>query len=172
MIVVVTGHRELGGFPEGEVSRLALVALRGATEVRLGGARGVDRIVLEALLEQGDAAVALFAPGQSLPQQTREVLARHSEQVDVHDVGGEPYWTPGDPSDRGAWLRRNEAMLRGDPDSPPAALLLAFSDGRKGGGTAYTVALAKRLGIPCVVVPMEAAVRNEVAIDASGMIEV
>ena len=64
----------------------------------------------------------------------------------------------------GSWgyLRRNDAMLLGPKDAVgclvahPADRLVAFTDGRSTGGTAYTIRKARALGIKVEIVSVKA----------------
>lgn len=109
-----------------------------ATELRLGGAMGTDTVAIETVC--GDPRIVVYVPWtvREQPSAAREAIARCA-QVFVELAL---------PRNNAAFLRRNDVMLAG------ANRLLAFSDGRAGGGTAYTIRQAARHRIPTDVVPV------------------
>jgi predicted amidophosphoribosyltransferase len=137
MITVVSGIRDLpaSGVPDVELAVREVIV--GSDEVRLGGALGVDTAALGAACES-DARCVVYVPFgvRDQPRDARQVIERSGAEVAELDL----------PRGRSAFLRRNDSMLHG------AHQLVAFTDGREDGGTAYTIRAAKRLGLPVEIV--------------------
>jgi predicted Rossmann fold nucleotide-binding protein DprA/Smf involved in DNA uptake len=143
VIVAWTGHRpEL--FLDVDAARAAVdetaaeIARSGRVRRFLvGGQRGVDTWAAQAALEHG-VPLTLILPlpiGEftaDWPADDREQLERHTEQAEqVRVVGGRP---------AAAYTERNRLL------AASADLLVAVWTGRRGGGTAETVAFARQLG--------------------------
>jgi predicted Rossmann fold nucleotide-binding protein DprA/Smf involved in DNA uptake len=134
MIVAITGIRDLAPIDDGLVARAIYDACETATEMRFGGALGVDTIALLAALERGPRT-RVFVPGKlsQQPASARRAAERADEVIELGLVAAP--W---------AYLRRNDKMLEG------AARCLGFTDGRETGGTAYTIRKARSLNIEVV----------------------
>ncbi len=151
MIGVVTGIRDLSRASERAVDRAIAEALeRDLDEMRFGGARGTDTVALRAAFAwrqvRGSAKPLLrvYVPGRLIeqPAEARAVADRCADAV----VGlGLPL------QHASSYLDRNEAMLEG------ADTLLAFTDGRMQGGTAWTLQRAAERGMEVVTVSVRAA---------------
>jgi len=142
-IVAFTGHRALPpGARERIAAGLAEVLSRSPVELRFGGAPGADTVALElaAAARGPGTAITVLAPStaRDLPATARRAALAHADRIVEL---GFPFGA------RWSYLRRNDALLDG------ADLLLAFWDGRERGGTWYTVARARRLGVPVLVIP-------------------
>lgn len=138
MITVVTGIRDLAASSIPAVELAVCEELRRCTEMRFGGARGVDNVALQAALDmypQPPPWLRAFVPFaiDAQPRECQDALSR------VHDVVELRL-----PSNKGSYLKRNAAMLEG------AARVVAFTDGRAAGGTAYTLQRARLLGLDVV----------------------
>jgi hypothetical protein len=145
-VVVVSGIRELAPWSEADVD-MAMVEVLAARprEVRFGGARGADTVALRAACESREAPTRLrvYAPcrARDLTGESAELAAHCADSV--VECGG-------DPRMKRSYLDRNDRMLDG------ATRLVAFTDGRAHGGTAYTIRAARKLGVAVEVVPVDA----------------
>lgn len=144
VITVVSGIRELdpGSIPDVELALAEELAQPGLTEVRLGGALGVDTVALAAACFGPPHVRVVVVVPFTLDKQP--ALARQQVQA-CRTVGVLELRLP---AGKSAYLRRNDKMLEG------AQRLLAFTDGRTSGGTAYTIDRARRLGLEVDVVPV------------------
>lgn len=138
MIVAVSGIRDLAHESHADVER-GIGYLIDVDEIRFGGAQGVDTVALAAAIELVDAHSRVIVPGRLVdqPLESQRVARRASEVVEM-----------GMRLDRQAYLRRNDALLEG------ADLLVAFTNGRISGGTAYTMRRAREAKIAVVTVPV------------------
>lgn len=138
MIVAVSGIRALAQESHADVER-AIGYLLDVDGIRFGGADGVDTVALASALELVDASCAVIVPGRLADQPAEsQRIARRASQIVELGLG----------LSRDAYLRRNDALLEG------ADMLLAFTDGRRTGGTAHTIRRARRAKIPVVIVPV------------------
>lgn len=137
MILVISGIRDPAPEAFDDIDLAVLDAASAATEVRIGGALGVDTIAIMALAAH-PAHVIVYVP-YALRDQPAKAKAAVSEVAD-HVV--ELHL----PRSKGAYLARNAHMLDG------ADRLLAFTDGRSTGGTAWMIRAARAAGIPVDVV--------------------
>ena len=135
-ILVVSGNRDLAPEYEPLVTLETLDAAAMADEIRIGGALGVDTVALKALC--GEENVSVYVPFTLADQPPAARRAIESCAADIRELRL--------PHSKRAYLDRNQKMLEG------ASRLLAFTDGRETGGTAYTINLARRMGIPVSVV--------------------
>lgn len=138
MIVAVSGIRDVGEawvpVVEEAARRTADLVVQsfGRREMRFGGAIGVDTIALQAVgLVEGLSRVVYvpFTVGDQ-PRAARRAIDLWATTVVELELRRQ----------KRSYLKRNLAMLDG------ADRLLAFSDGRTTGGTAFTVDQAKRRG--------------------------
>ncbi len=141
-ILAITGHRAIARESEQAVRQAMAEALAGApSEIRFGGALGVDTLALTAAheLRQAGTRLVVYAPATiaDLPRGAREVAERCADHVVELE---------GDPRNRLTYLQRNDAMLDG------ADQLVAFWNGTRSGGTWYTVRKARELGFEVKVV--------------------
>jgi len=152
-VVVITGIRELHPNSRHLVAE-RVQAVCGETSVMVfGGALGVDT---EALIAAGEynphgppqRVVVVPFTLKHQPNEAQKAI-RYFAHV-VRELGL--------PQGRSAYLQRNDVMLERAAAVNQArkndqhSLLLAFTDGRKTGGTAYTIKEAKKLGIRTVIV--------------------
>lgn len=147
MIVVFTGIREIDPRMTDEVELAVLEEIgTGATELRFGGALGSDTLALLAVCSVKDARKVGYVPFTvyDQPQEAREVLQSCADEVVELRL----------PKSKRAYLDRNLMMLEG------ADRLVAFTDGRTEGGTAYTIRNAEKLGLPVAIVPVSALATN------------
>jgi hypothetical protein len=146
MIIAVSGIRDLAVESEADVELAVADAIFNVEEMRFGGARGSDTVALGAACELADAELLLrvFVPGR-LRDQPREAVAAAQCADEVVELGL--------PLTPWAYYQRNDALLRG------ADRLLAFTDGRDTGGTAYTIERAAEWGIPTDLIPVRAAAK-------------
>ena len=150
MIAVVTGIRDMSRASGRIVERaMADTLVRGVDEMRFGGARGADTLALGAAFEWRQArgrirpTLRVLVPGRldEQPREARACIDRCAD--DVVELGL--------PLELGSsYMERNEAMLDG------ADHLIAFTDGRMRGGTAWTLQRAAELGLEVVVVLIRA----------------
>ena len=135
-ILVVSGNRDLAPEYEPLVTLETLDAAAMADEIRIGGALGVDTVALKALC--GEENVSVYVPFTLADQPPAARRAIESCAADIRELRL--------PRSKQAYLDRNRRMLEG------ASRLLAFTDGRETGGTAYTINLARRMGLHVSVV--------------------
>jgi len=138
MIVAFTGIREIAPTMTDEVEMAVLDAVAaGATELRFGGANGADAMALAAACRI-PVRRRLFLPFtiHDAPPVTRELAARCAIDLVELDFARA----------KNSYLRRNDRMIDG------AARVVAFTDGRETGGTAYTMKAAAKAGIPVTTV--------------------
>lgn len=136
-VVAITGIRALApeSVPDVELEIIELLS-EGPAEIRFGGALGTDTAaLLSAALARGrrpPPRLVVYVPfdAGSQPYGARQAFRYADEVIELNL-----------PRSKAAYLRRNDAMLDG------ASLVLAFTDGCKTGGTAYTVRKAKALKI-------------------------
>ena len=135
MVVAVSGHRDVVG---GAVEQLqcAVIAVidSGAEELRLGGALGTDHIALLEAHRHGGVRIVVVVPAttKAIPAGTRDAVLECADEVVEMGLDPRAPWS---------YLRRNDRLLDG------AEVLLALYDGRRTGGTAYTVREARKRGI-------------------------
>lgn len=153
-IFVISGLRE--PHPEDvskvEIAVVDFVRRLRSTEVRLGGARGVDTIALLALrAAEVPARLVVYLPATraDAPAEARASLHLADEVI---ELGGDPRQTR-------SYLIRNERMLLGGPE-PKTDFLLAFrppmeDDSR--GGTAHAIRTAQKADIQFWLVPVRRA---------------
>lgn len=148
MIAAVTGHRNILSRSAWDVEAAVLDMLPYVKEMRFGGALGVDTIALAAAAAaDGNATLRVFCPGRvrDLPRLAQGIAVDHADAfVELQ----------GDPSSAASYHARNRAMVDGTAGLPPCDVLLAFSDGRPGGGTQATIDYASRR-VRVVVLPVE-----------------
>lgn len=140
-VVAVSGIRDLS--PEQYVDvelEMAEVLAVGPDEVRFGGALGSDTIALVTAcdLREVETALTVIVPGtlDQQPVEARKVAKKCADRV--IELGASRLDAP-------AFYRRNDALLQG------ADVLVAFTDGRTTGGTAYTIRKAEQLGVPSLI---------------------
>lgn len=110
MIVVVSGIRDLASSSEGAVSDAVLEHAERATEIRFGGALGVDTVALGAVAEMPAVRKVVYVPFTiaDQPASARRAFAWADEIIQMR--------LPGTPSTNpGAYLARNRRMLLGGP---------------------------------------------------------
>jgi uncharacterized phage-like protein YoqJ len=106
--------------------------------LRFGGAIGVDSIALQAARQlrrpRHRVNLVVIVPGKltEQPKCAYHVALRCADQIIELDFPRGVKW---------AYLRRNDKLLDG------AQRLVAFTDGRATGGTAYTIKRAQKFGI-------------------------
>jgi hypothetical protein len=144
VILVVSGIRDVARGSERDVEMAVLEALgRDPSEMRFGGARGVDTIALAAAGSVwSETRLRVFVPGRFSQQPRDAALAISAYAGEVVELGMSL-------ADKRSFLRRNDAMLDGATD------LLAFTDGRSSGGTFYTIMQARHRGIAVKIVPVQ-----------------
>lgn len=148
MITVFSGIRDLDDASLADVELVVADEVVDAAECRFGGALGVDTAALLAACEvAGPARLKVFVPDvlARQPREARNAVERCADEiVELHLPIGV----------KRSFLDRNEAMLAG------ADRLVAFTDGRATGGTAYTIRRALERRIDVSVVPVLARQRN------------
>lgn len=148
MIVTYSGIRDLSSDSESVVYEQVLADIVVATEMRFGGALGVDTFALEAaFMFNHDTKLRVFVPRKvsDQPRVARDAIRRYADEV----------VELGQPLTSFAYLERNATMLLGRDRVSFGAVshrLVAFKDHRQEGGTAETIRLAETYGIPCQVV--------------------
>lgn len=138
MIIVFSGIRDLIPESYANVELAVLDSAIIANELRFGGAIGSDTIALDTACDIDVRSVLhVFVPWtiKDQPKRTQEVIARA-------DVISELKL----PRHNGAYLTRNDVMLKG------ANQLIAFTDGREDGGTAYTIKRAQAVNVPTEII--------------------
>jgi hypothetical protein len=162
MIVTFTAIREISPDMVEEVEMAVLdVIAAGATALRFGGASGGDTMALEAACRVRDAERAIttvFVPFRvyDQPKDARAAIELYADEVVEMNL------RPG----KSAYLTRNRRMVDG------SHLVVALTDGRLTGGTAYTIGYAQKKEIPVVVVPVTSIRKNPrvTGIDTTGKI--
>lgn len=139
MITVISGIRELHPSSYADVELAVLDETDIATTMRFGGALGVDTVALRAA-GPSEIRKSVFVPFRvrDQPEAAREAIENCAN--DIVELRFAKHSS--------AYLRRNDAMLDG------ADRLLAFTDGRDTGGTAYTIREAKKRNIETIIVPV------------------
>lgn len=158
MIVALTGIRDIAASSEATVRETVRALIEeGVTEWRFGGALGADTMALVAADDmKASGRLVVFVPGRLVdqPMAARDAIQSLADDVVElrlpHENGRLPAW---------AYLRRNDAMLTGrirpNLQLPRAELCVGFAaDGRRHGGTAYTLRKAAELGIMSRTVPV------------------
>ena len=144
MVVAFTGIRDLSSASIPDVEdAVADVLSERPRELRFGGAVGADCAALSAAcVGDGSACVVVVVPFKvaDQPQLCRDLISRCANRIVELGL----------PKARWAYLRRNDRLL------DDADLLVAFTDGRKSGGTAYTIGEAHNRGIEVRIVPVGA----------------
>ena len=148
MIVAITGHRDLHDASVPVVERTMAHEAPTATEIRFGGAIGVDTAALEAccfLRQEVWPELIVIVPCRvaDQPKAARAVIKSCADEVIELDL----------PREGCSSLRRNDALLKG------ADRLVAFTDGRTTGGTWYTIQKARELGIEVEIVEVRTSKR-------------
>ena len=139
-ITVVSGIRDIDPAWEPQVALSVTGELPVADEIRFGGAIGVDTMALDAVCGAPEASLVVYVPFtvSQQPKAAQRVIRECADRV--VELGLR--------RSKRAYLDRNRAMLEG------AHRLLAFTDGRDTGGTAWTVREAERLGLDVILVPV------------------
>jgi len=152
-VVVITGIRELHPNSHHLVAERVQAVCGAASVMVFGGALGVDT---EALIAAGEynphgppqRVVVVPFTLRHQPAEAQRAIRYHAHVV--RELGL--------PQGRSAYLQRNDVMLERAAAVNRArkndqhSLLLAFTDGRKTGGTAYTIREAEKLGIRAEIV--------------------
>ena len=155
-VVVITGIRELHSSSRHRVAERVQAVCGKASTMIFGGALGVDTEALIAAAEYalyGPPERIVFVPftRESQPAAAQKAIHQYAHIVRELDL----------PQGRSAYLRRNDAMLERAvavnqaSRSADRSLLLAFTDGRERGGTAYTIRKAAQLGIRTEIVTVK-----------------
>jgi adenine/guanine phosphoribosyltransferase-like PRPP-binding protein len=139
MIVAFSGIRDLLISSDADVELTAIEAAIDADQLRFGGALGSDTVALAAVCGS-EAELAVYVPFtvDKQPKEAREAIRSCADRVAELHL----------PWSRSAYLQRNEMMLRG------ADKLIAFTDGRTDGGTAWTIRKAQEMGLEVEIVPV------------------
>lgn len=140
MIVAVTGIRDLAVESHIVVGEaVAELVTMGATEWRFGGAIGADTTALLVALDHEGLNTRVFVPGLLVeqPAEAQRAARRASEVIELGMRLGTP-----------AYMRRNRLLVDGEAYGPRADRVLGLTDGRRTGGTAYTMGYARKLGVP------------------------
>jgi uncharacterized phage-like protein YoqJ len=147
VITVVSGIRELHQSSHADVARTMAVEIERASDaarnsppstLRFGGAIGVDSIALQAARHlrrpRHRVIFVVIVPGKltEQPKFAYQVALRCADKIIELEFPRGAKW---------AYLRRNDKLLDG------AQRLVAFTDGRATGGTAYTIKRAQKSGI-------------------------
>jgi uncharacterized phage-like protein YoqJ len=138
LVVAITGIRDIDPSMTDLVTRtLVEMVAAGATEFVFGGALGLDTMALEAACE---LAVRRFVivPFSILEQPRTARIAIETCADHVVELCR--------PMNPRAWIERNVAMLAA------ADHVLAFTDGRTTGGTAFMIEKAKERNLPLSVI--------------------
>jgi predicted Rossmann fold nucleotide-binding protein DprA/Smf involved in DNA uptake len=147
--VAVTGNRGTTARDRAVVRETmrALVAAPGISEIWFGGALGADTMALEAALELRRGArprliVVLPDTLAAQPRETRAASERADERIELgHPIRAEDRWR--------AYHERNRYLVE------HATQLIAFWNGEPRSGTAATIGLARKRGMPVEVVEVE-----------------
>lgn len=150
-IVAVSGLRDVLEDDHTVIARAIdeLLAPGTIRTVRFGGARGSDTVALRAARRHVSVSLEVIVPGH-VDDQPEDARAAIYECADNIIELGLPASEPR------SYLRRNDALLDGPygmfrgaiGTSSRAHQLVAFTDGRRSGGTAYTIRRAETLNIP------------------------
>ena len=148
MIIAISGHRDLHDSSIPIVERTIALEAPRATEIRFGGAIGVDTVALEAccfLRQEVWPELVVIVPYRvaDQPRTARAVIETCADEVIELDLL----------RGRQASLRRNDELLDG------ANKLIAFTDGRTTGGTFYTIQKARELGIEVEIVEVRTSIK-------------
>jgi hypothetical protein len=138
-VLAVSGIRNLSPASYQEVIAAVRRLAPGFEEVRFGGALGSDTVALVAaggLVPKPHLVVIVPCTASYQPAEARAAIRRYADEV--RELGL--------PQARESYLERNLALIEG------ATRLLAFSDGRTRGGTAYTMRHAGERGLPIELV--------------------
>lgn len=147
MILGVTGIRNLcwDCYPDVELAMRDALAAYEPTEIRFGGAIGSDTVALEAIGEaECDLVAVVPFRLADQPRDAQRVMTEFADRIVELEL----------PRAAASYLRRNDVLLLGGGivEGGRADRLLAFTDGRTTGGSAYTVKKARELDIPVDVV--------------------
>lgn len=135
--VVISGIRDLADSSVSDVEEVIRSLLKADPAVVIvGGARGVDTVALRTAAAIAPGKILVVVPGRvrDQPAQARGVIERSG----AHGIAEMNL----DPRHPGSYHARNRRMLS------EADVLLAFTDGRKTGGTGSTIQEALKRGIP------------------------
>lgn len=151
-VVAISGIRDIAPewTPRVELSVMGEASF--ASEIRFGGAIGVDTVALQSLGRVPNLRREVYVPFTVAEQPRAARRAIDSYATSVHELNLA--------RSRRAYLDRNCAMLEG------ADRLLAFSDGRTKGGTYFTIQEAKRRSIECVVIHVGSCHKNSAFVDS------
>lgn len=142
MIVVFSGIRDVSVDSHADIEMAAIEEAATASELRFGAAVGSDSIALRAVCDVDDAEVrrVVVVPFGLLqqPREAVEIVRRCADEVVELRL----------PRHRASYLRRNDVLLDG------ADRVVAFTDGRRTGGTAYTIRKARAQGLDVVEIPV------------------
>jgi len=132
MVIAFTGIRDVDKASEA-IIEVAAQSVALTQELRFGGARGSDSIALEAVCN-APARKVVYVPNRlaDQPKAARRVIERCATHVVELRLGRH----------KRTYLQRNDAMIDG------ADRVIAFTDGRRHGGTFYTMRSAAQSGIP------------------------
>jgi hypothetical protein len=146
MIITYSGIRDISEDSYNTIyQQVASDLSNGATELRFGGALGVDTVALEAAYRYNvDAKLRVFVPWKlrDQPAEARRTVQLCADEVVELQL----------PRVRWAPLERNVAMLLGR--GARSDRLVAFKDDRCEGGTFRTIERANQEHIACQVVPV------------------
>lgn len=141
-VVAISGIRDVSEKSLATVEE-TMAKLQDASQLRFGGARGVDTWALRAVAElEPSASLVVIVPYcvSDQPSEAQKAIRAYADHV--IELRLRP--------NRRAYLHRNDVLIE------TADRLVAFTDGRRSGGTSYTMRQAKELGIPVEVVLVEA----------------
>jgi len=152
VVVAFTGIRDIDPSMQDEVEMAVLDTIdAGATELRFGGALGLDTMALEAAWRMDSLRASavrhiprvVYVPFDvdAQPKVARDAIRECASSV--VEIGLKRGL-------RNAYLIRNDRMIE------DADLVVGFTDGRTAGGTAYTMAKARSAGIDVVTIQVAA----------------
>jgi len=143
-VTAITGIRDLSSSSEPDVwNAIADEIHSGTTVLRFGGAVGADTVALVAAcrFRRPWTRLDVYVPARLDDQPAEAIRAIDACADDVIELDGEP-------DETASYMRRNDALVNG------ADRLLAFTDGRDEGGTAYTIDRADELDLDLCLVPV------------------
>lgn len=146
MIIAFTGIRDIDPASTDAVRRAVEAEyVHDPLELRFGGAIGADTYALAAASICRPLGVrtklVVIVPFRLVdqPKAARFVAERHADEVRELRLSR---------VDKSGYFVRNAALVKG------AARVVAFTDGRRSGGTYHTMSLARRAGLDLVVIPV------------------